>query len=241
MTQNGQRRVIYTSILSLALAALTSACTPEPAIVRQLRRDLSIISRPPVELRRHIIDGARIDRVAGHSPAGVAVVKAKPGFPPPSTEWFTRTVDELERGGTRTTAYRVLEEFTYAGWQAYRVEVGGWCCSIYEKATGRLMAQSKEDVVTRPLLRSLLDTIHWPIWVGKTWSGTVVYGTTASAFTTSVDAYEDVNVPAGTFKAFRIRMRWEDRLDILYWYAPEIQLFVKSGDETELIEFRRPK
>lgn len=259
MTTNAQKCVIRTSILPLALAALTLACAPETA-----RRvgfgtypgegvlGIYFVGPSRVELHRHTIKEVQVRRVAGDPPTGV--VKAEPGLPPPGTEWLTRTVDE--RGITSTTGYRVLEEFTYEGRQAYRIEVGGWCCSIYEKATGRLIAESKE-YVTGPL-RSLLDTIHWPIWVGKAWSGTVNYGETprvekapdgslrrlsgTRAFTTSVDAYEDVNVPAGTFKAFRIQMRWDDRRTAtLYWYAPEIQLFVKAGDKTELIEFRPPK
>ena len=49
-----------------------------------------------------------------------------------------------------------------------------------------------------------------------------------------VEAYEDIRVPAGTFKAFRVSIDASDlvsrdeRLVLTTWYAPELRQFVKT-------------
>jgi hypothetical protein len=92
----------------------------------------------------------------------------------------------------------------------------------------------------------------WPLWVGKAWSATTShtdfsYGeswpsTESDAW---VAAFEDVAVPAGTFKAFRIEYQggigssvpdsWLNGVGRLgfesndiYWYAPGPKVIVKS-------------
>jgi hypothetical protein len=49
-----------------------------------------------------------------------------------------------------------------------------------------------------------------------------------------VPAFEDVTVPAGTFKAFRVEA-WPDSRDPIqkrtYWYAPDLKLVVKEAIE----------
>jgi hypothetical protein len=78
--------------------------------------------------------------------------------------------------------------------------------------------------------------LSWPLEVGKwgtsgvTWHAPTTSGGTGSggtgSFTWSVDAYEDVRVPAGTFRAFRIsQMMGNNNLKL--WYAPEVRQFVK--------------
>jgi hypothetical protein len=77
----------------------------------------------------------------------------------------------------------------------------------------------------------------WPLEVGK-WGLTRtsvrnprLFGMPGEVdFTWRVEAYEDVQVPAGTFKAFRISVisalpGWSGRR--VFWYAPEAQQFVK--------------
>jgi uncharacterized caspase-like protein len=68
-----------------------------------------------------------------------------------------------------------------------------------------------------------------------------------------VEAYEDVNVPAGNFKAFRIvqsfqpgrgQLEWRD---ITIWYAPEVKQIVKIGSKEiylarlQVIDVDRPE
>ncbi len=85
--------------------------------------------------------------------------------------------------------------------------------------------------------------LPWPLQVGKrgflegTWQHP--QSRLPARFAWSVDAYEDVDVVAGTFKAFKISIeiraagpfaasqRW--RNDIELWYAPEARQFVKAA------------
>jgi hypothetical protein len=74
----------------------------------------------------------------------------------------------------------------------------------------------------------------WPLMVGKTW--TKSYRITVHAknqvipfdATYKVEAYEDVTVPAGTFKAFKINSSSIGSQDT-YWLAPELGVFVKQS------------
>jgi hypothetical protein len=71
----------------------------------------------------------------------------------------------------------------------------------------------------------------FPITVGKTWTGntrvTTPQRTTDVQYTFNVEAYEDVTVPAGTFKAFRIRYT-DQYVENLQWWSPEHGLWVKT-------------
>jgi hypothetical protein len=75
----------------------------------------------------------------------------------------------------------------------------------------------------------------WPLTVGKTW--TKSYRMTVHAnkqifpfeATYKVEAYEDVTVPAGTFKAFKISSSTNTGSQDTYWFAPEVGLFVKQS------------
>jgi hypothetical protein len=74
----------------------------------------------------------------------------------------------------------------------------------------------------------------WPLEVGKTW--TKNYRVTIHATnqtipfqqTQKVEAYEDVTVPAGTFKAFKISTSDTLGNENLNWFSPELGIFVKS-------------
>lgn len=74
----------------------------------------------------------------------------------------------------------------------------------------------------------------WPLVVGKTW--TKSYKMTVHAKNQvipfdgayKVEAYEDVTVPAGTFKAFRISFSSTGAQDV-YWFAPELGIFAKQS------------
>jgi hypothetical protein len=75
----------------------------------------------------------------------------------------------------------------------------------------------------------------WPLTVGKTW--TKSYKMTVHAtkriipfdVTFKVEAYEDVTVPAGTFKVFKISQVIPGASEETYWLAPELGLFVKQS------------
>jgi len=78
----------------------------------------------------------------------------------------------------------------------------------------------------------------YPIVVDKTWSRSIrqtlhkANKTLESEVKYKVEAYEDVTVPAGTFKAFKMRQQWflNSKLaaDNTNWFAPELGIFVKQ-------------
>lgn len=184
------------------------------------------------------------------------VFKADVGFPTPGTKWVTRTVNQ--DGAASTTAFTVLEEDLYEGKPVYRIQFGR-DISIYDKATRNWIVTLRDR--TERFKASPDDgTFFWPLWVGKWWRASYTYynhvqGRSWSPveFTWEVKAYEEVKVPAGTFKAFRIESspgRNAATFTTL-WYAPEIKLIVKRISErtsdhylgpgkslTELIEYR---
>jgi hypothetical protein len=75
----------------------------------------------------------------------------------------------------------------------------------------------------------------YPLMVGKTWTKSYKLTVHASRrvfpfdATFKVEAYEDVTVPAGTFKAFKISSSTNTGSEDTYWFAPELGLFVKQS------------
>lgn len=76
---------------------------------------------------------------------------------------------------------------------------------------------------------------RWPMFVGKTWSSDYRHKTGAvfeepAHAQWTVAAYEDVTVPAGTFKAFRIeRIPGANTIYVATrWYAPSVGLMIKQ-------------
>jgi hypothetical protein len=139
-------------------------------------------------------------------------------------------------------------------WEVIRVEPDRY---VFSSATGEELHLTKDLVLAlyrlhdRALVRFTPEPhLDWPLTVGRrdTLTGTfqALYGAPYDAtLHWAVEAYEDVTVPAGTFKAFRISYSvtprtttefgpqwargvvpstWNYRL----WYAPEVRQIVKS-------------
>ena len=75
---------------------------------------------------------------------------------------------------------------------------------------------------------------EFPLQVGKSWTKQYKMKLHAQnrevPFETrqNVEAYEDVVVPAGTFKAFRVRTSDTLGNENVQWFAPEVGMFVKA-------------
>jgi hypothetical protein len=100
--------------------------------------------------------------------------------------------------------------------------------------------------------------LTWPLVVGKwgtssgIWRNPYAPGGRSASFTWSVQAYEDVQVVAGTFKAFRISLAidvseagvWAGGVtrrssQLVTWYAPGVRQFVKAeGHGLDLLAFQ---
>lgn len=119
---------------------------------------------------------------------------------------------------------------------------------------GMLAPDGKMTVSWDPPLRW-----QWPIEVGKSWTNQYKMKVHAQnrevpyEVKQTVEAYEDVTVPAGTFKAFRVRTESTLGEENVNWFVPELGLFAKTvlvrtdkhpqgpgRRETELKTYTRP-
>ena len=142
--------------------------------------------------------------------------------------------------GTFNVTRKVLREGVFEGREAYEVDAGGthyW----YTKQLGYL-ARTKGDETTR-LARPPEDgrltvgcagsTDTWirieapaiVAWIDRTDTQQQTY-TLTSVWT--VEAYEEVKTPAGTFKAFKVtRREIESGASQELWYSPEVKSWIK--------------
>ena len=98
--------------------------------------------------------------------------------------------------------------------------------------------------------------LTWPLEVGQSGVSWLTlksldpqFGQSVVRLTWKVDAYQDVRVPAGVFKAFRIVQVLEPRflaaspqsrrLELAFWYAPAIQQLVRAdGNDLSGLAFQ---
>jgi Caspase domain len=148
-------------------------------------------------------------------------------------------------------------------WELIRIEPDHY---VFSARTDEELHFSRELVIARykhygntELEFEPLPKLAWPLQVGSRGVATGRYkprfGVGYDAdFQWSVVAWEEVTVPAGTFKAYRIVYRIAPRLaanfarpdwrsappstlTLTYWYAPEIRQFVKADGDSWIVRF----
>ena len=164
-------------------------------------------------------------------------VKAEVGFPAVGTKWVGRIVPQS--GPTVTLTYTVIEDSVHESQPVHRV-VAGTDTYMYDVATSNMIATlrlGKEVTSTAPHD----GTFSWPLYVGKTWTATFTFNNRLQGMTVGpvhveyrVTAYEDVTVPAGSWKAFKIESEAASNVFSTIWYAPDIKLIVKRTSETTI-------
>jgi CHAT domain-containing protein len=155
-------------------------------------------------------------------------------FPPTGTRWITRTVDQ-DTGGLHLTTYTVLEPGSFQGQKGFRVS-DNTGVQFFEPVGRNWFAtvvRDKERAGATPHT----GTHAWPLEVGKTWTSSYQYRDALHNFrnnrgeaTWRVLAEEDVTVPAGTFRAFRIEGSSRANTWVT-WYAPAVRIAVKEMHE----------
>jgi hypothetical protein len=136
------------------------------------------------------------------------------------------------RDGAYTITRKVLREGVFEGRPAYEVEAGNvhyW----YTKQLGYL-ARVRGDKTER--MAAPPEDWQWPLQVGKSWSATVNWTDRTDqqerryvlTGVWTVEAYEDVKTPAGTFKAFKVsRQEIESGASQEFWYCAAVKGWVK--------------
>jgi hypothetical protein len=167
-------------------------------------------------------------------------------------------IPEAASATVEAPAYKVGDEwrFTGAGYtsRVWIAEVtGDTIVSLRERPArvetcqGCRYVRDRNTTVLRVLdpngqLRSEVDsglrTLDFPLRVGKTWDHNLDMSSASGptySYTNhfTVEAYELVTVPAGTFKAFRIRQDQENltsrrRYTGLTWWSPDVRWVVKG-------------
>lgn len=176
---------------------------------------------------------------AAETPFGAqpGAMTAEVGFPAVGTKWVGRIIPQ--KGPTVTLTYTVIEDSVFESKPVHRI-VGGADTYLYDVATGNMTAtlrQGKEVTSTTPHD----GTLSWPLYLGKTWTATYTYNDRLQGMTVGpvnseyrVVAYENVTVPAGTWKAFKIESEAPSSAFSTVWYVPDIKLIVKRINETAI-------
>ncbi len=147
--------------------------------------------------------------------------------------------------------------------QGFRVEVDEEEQRLIDEDTGLTLTkdrdfgdlrQEREGQPGSQVILSPVDIRYsWPLWVGKSWTCHFMRKAPGEAMpllvTYDVEAEETLEVPAGTFRCFRILRSARPAADgsfyprhTILWYAPEIGIevrWIEQGLLTELAEYQR--
>jgi hypothetical protein len=158
--------------------------------------------------------------------------KAERYMPPPMGSTWTilqSNTGSYGSGNTQTSTRR--DQRSLKGRELIAFE-GSEATILADPATGRWHGFYKGDA---PLMTWEPDIgYEYPLEVGKTWTKTyqmtlhAAKRTVPFEVTQTVEAYEDVTVPAGTFKAFRVRSVNSAGDDNINWFSHELGIFVKA-------------
>lgn len=176
--------------------------------------------------------------------------------PPLGTTWESMRRDSGSYGSGATKVSSRRGERQWQGEKVLTFE--GSEMTIFAKPTGSWIGFFKGDTPVMTWDPPL--NWEWPLEVGKTWTREqrvtihAAKRTIPYRLTQKVEAYEDVTVPAGTFKAFKVSTVTSLGDENLVWFSPAHGVFVKQSvkrtakhgqgpgtREIELLSYRRPK
>lgn len=176
--------------------------------------------------------------------------------PQAGATWTTmvRNSGSYGSGSTQMTG-RFLPDRMWQGKEVHAFEFGG-LTTLFTQGDANFIVQFRGDTPT--LTWNPPAGWQWPLEVGKTWtrkSTLTVHAAKRSfdyEYTQTVEAHEEVTVPAGTYKTFRVKTTSTLGDDNVQWWSPDLGIFVKTKltrtaksaqgpgtRETELVSFTR--
>jgi hypothetical protein len=133
--------------------------------------------------------------------------------------------------GAYTVTRKVLSAGIFEGRDCYQIEAGDaryW----YTKELGYLARTSGDKTVR---LAAPPEDWQWPLQVGRSWSASVTWVDGPAqdqrfilTGVWTVETYEEIKTPAGTFKAFKVsRREIESGAYQEFWYSAKVKGWVK--------------
>ena len=157
-----------------------------------------------------------------------------PGFCPAGSTWGYERRDSGSFGsGIVQYTTKSLGEQTWQGRKVYAHEAPE-ATLLLEVPSSKFVAFVKG---TKPLM-SFDPPIgfDYPLWVGKTWTSSHLTTNHVSGKTSTVEmrwnveAKEEIKVPAGTFKVFRVT-NTDPTTENTNWWSPELGIFIKTKSQ----------
>jgi hypothetical protein len=158
----------------------------------------------------------------------------RPVWPPAGSTWNVKlTLSGSLGSGTRQSTFESLGEIE---WNGRRVNSLRGVTQQYFDSERRIVGAAARDGTPIQTYHPYEALYDWLLSVGKSWPSALelkVYQgnqTLDLKFVFAVEAFEEITVPAGTFKTFRIlRTGPNDRMVV--WYEPKLGLEVKRDWE----------
>jgi len=157
-----------------------------------------------------------------------------PTFAAPGSEWsYVRRDSGSFGSGVSHVSWKSLPMQNWQGRSHFAYQ-GPEATTIIDPNSGAWVAQVKDGkpiVGWDPPLG-----LHWPMWVGESWSTPMRVTNYATNQTTesrawwTVESQETVHVPAGSFRTFKILYSAPTLWGYLWW-SPELGVYVKSRVE----------
>lgn len=155
--------------------------------------------------------------------------------PPVGATWTYQVANSGSFGAGTSSVTMRMADGEWEGRKLLRYDYAGG--SILQ--TDQVGIVAVLDAAGRPMLRYDPPLgFEWPLEVGKSWSGqhTVRVGPAGNRATLTanwkVESYEDVTVPAGTFKAWKVVMTDSMGLTQTIWSVPmTMGVFAKRSSE----------
>jgi hypothetical protein len=160
--------------------------------------------------------------------------KAEHYVAPPTGSTYTNTQTNTGSFGSGTS--QITTKVTEQMWEGNRVtafvtQAGTLLCTADGQWPALLGPGDKPIMSWDPPIG-----FEWPLEVGKIWTksyqATIYASKQIIPFdsTWKVESYEDVTVPAGTFKAFKISYSDTIGNETVQWMSPELGIFVKRTE-----------
>jgi len=179
-------------------------------------------------------------------PTGEEIAEAE--FPSVGTKYTYKIVTEK---GSYKRSFVVIEDGTFEGKKVHRVSILGRNeMLIYDKESKNWVGKVFDDELVKGA-KPNEDLYRFPLFVGKKYKSEYYLNSKVMSGNISrtvvVKSFENVTVPAGTFKAFKIIAKRKGLKDT-YWYSPKLKLYLKRitihhriGESTrELIQYSKP-